>query len=112
MKCQGCHQPARAKSRYVITEVAKLVAGGETSPAIVPNQPEESYLIELVTKQEGEDRPEMPPEGDPLTRHELSLVTRWIEQGAQDDTPENAKQRYNKDHPPQYALPPVITSLA
>ena len=52
-KCQGCHQPARAKSDYIITEVATLIAGGETSPAIVPNEPGESYLIELVTKQEG-----------------------------------------------------------
>ena len=112
VKCQGCHQPARAKSGYVITKVATLIAGGETSAAVVPNKPAESYLIEQVTKQEGEDGPAMPPEGDPLTPHELSLVTKWIEQGAKDDTPENAKQRYNKDHPPQYAVPPVITSLA
>ena len=96
VKCQGCHQPARSKSGYVITEVASLIAGGESSEAIVPNKPAESYLIELVTKQEGEDRPAMPPEGDPLTPHELSLVTKWIAQGAQDDTPENAKQRFNK----------------
>ena len=112
VKCQGCHQPARAKSGYVITSVDAMIAGGESSEAIVPNKPGESYLIELVTRQEGEDRPAMPPEGDPLSPHELSLVTRWIEQGAKDDTPANAKQRYSKDHPPQYAVPPVITSLA
>ena len=111
LKCQGCHQPARAKSGYVITEVEALIAGGESSAAIVPHKPQESYLIELVTTPEGEDRPAMPPEGDPLTSHELSLVTKWIVQGAKDDTPENAKQRYNADNPPQYAVPPVITSL-
>lgn len=111
VKCQGCHQPARPESDYDMTEVASLIAGGETSPAIVPNQPEASYLIELVTRKQKEDRPAMPLEGDPLTPYELSLVTKWIAQGATDDTPENAKLRYNKDHPPQYAVPPVITSL-
>ncbi|MGY8639754.1 MAG: hypothetical protein ACKVJU_01525, partial [Verrucomicrobiales bacterium] len=27
-KCQGCHQPAKQKADYVMTEVAKLIAGG------------------------------------------------------------------------------------
>ena len=110
-KCQGCNQPAKARSGYVMTEVPALIAGGESATAIMPNQPAESHLIELVTKQEGDERPAMPPKGDPLTPYELALVTRWIEQGAKDDTPENAKLRYDKDHPPQYAVPPVITSM-
>ena len=76
VKCHGCHQPAKSRSGYVMTEVAALIAGRESSPAIVPNKPGESYLIELVTKQDSEDRSAMPPEGDPLTPHELSLVTR------------------------------------
>jgi WD40 repeat protein len=112
VKCQGCHQPARAKSGYIITEVASLIAGGENSAAVVPGKPAESSLIEQVTKLDGDDRPAMPLEGDPLTPHELSLVKRWIEQGARDDTPENVRQRYNEEHPPQYAVPPVVTSLA
>ena len=110
-KCQGCHQPAKAKGDYVMTDVVKLIAGGETSPVVVPKDPHESYLIELVTQQEGEDRPEMPPKEEPLTPYELKLVTKWIEQGAKDDTPSNAKQRYTQESPPQYAEPPVVTSL-
>ncbi len=110
-KCQGCHQPAKAKADYIMTEVAKLIAGGETSPVVVPTKPHESYLVELVTKQPGEERPEMPPKDEPLTDYELKLVTKWIEQGAKDDTPENARQRYTRENPPQYAEPPVITSL-
>ena len=110
-KCQGCHQPAKAKADYIMTDVAKLIAGGETSPVVVPKSAHDSYLVELVTKQEGEDRPEMPPKDEPLTPYELKLVTKWIEQGAEDDTPENAKQRYTAENPPQYAEPPVITSL-
>ena len=26
--CQGCHQPAKAKGEYVMTDVAALIAGG------------------------------------------------------------------------------------
>ncbi len=110
-KCQGCHQPAKAKSDYVMTEVPKLIKGGDNGEAVVPNHPEKSYLIELVTKQEGEDRPEMPPKEEPLTDYERQLVTKWVAQGAKDDTPENAKQRYSLENPPQYAVPPVVTSL-
>ncbi|MCB1237198.1 MAG: DUF1549 domain-containing protein, partial [Verrucomicrobiae bacterium] len=112
-KCQGCHQPAKAKGDYIMTEVAKLIAGGETTPAVVAGKPDESFLIEQVTKAADADHPEMPPKGkeDPLTEHELSLVRKWVEQGARDDTPENAKQLYDQAHPPKYAVPPVITSL-
>ena len=111
-KCQGCHQPARSKADYILTDVANMIAGGEGGePVIVPHKPELSYLIDLITLQEGDERPEMPEKDEPLTPYELSLVTKWIGEGAIDDTPENAKQRYDRDHPPQYAVPPVLTSL-
>jgi WD40 repeat protein len=110
-KCQGCHQPAKAKGDYIMTEVVKLISGGENGAAVVPSKPDESYLIELVTKQAGADRPEMPPKEDPLTPYELAMVRKWIEQGAKDDTPSNARQRYDQQNPPQYAVPPVVTSL-
>src|SRR5690606_14480661 len=42
---------------------------------------------------------------------ELALIRRWIEQGAANDTPENARQRYDMDNPPVYTRPPVVTSL-
>ncbi|MDF1852187.1 MAG: DUF1549 domain-containing protein [Verrucomicrobiales bacterium] len=110
-KCQGCHQPAKAKSDYVMTEVEALIKGGETDAAILPGKPSESYLMELVVTQKGEQRPEMPPKDEPLTDYEVKLVEKWITQGAKDDTPENAKQRYTMENPPLYAVPPLVTSL-
>ena len=56
-KCQGCHQPAKSKSGYIMTDVASLIKGGETDTAIIPGKPEESYLMELIVTQEGEKRP-------------------------------------------------------
>ncbi|HBI32324.1 MAG TPA: hypothetical protein DDY45_09820, partial [Verrucomicrobiales bacterium] len=54
---------------------------------------------------------EMPKKNDPLHEIEIALIRRWIEEGAKDDTPENARQRYDQEHPPVYTKPPVITSL-
>src|SRR3569623_1182431 len=47
--CQGCHQPAKAKGKYLMTEFAKLLKGAENGPAIVPGKPEESYMIKVIT---------------------------------------------------------------
>ena len=49
-QCHGCHQPARDSGEYVMTEFSKLVGGGESeTAAIVPKNPDESYLLELIT---------------------------------------------------------------
>lgn len=37
--CTGCHQPAKAKGDYIMTDFAKLLAGGEEGNAIVPGKP-------------------------------------------------------------------------
>lgn len=108
--CQGCHQPAKAGGGYVMTSFEKLLAGGESeTPAVVAHKPDDSYLLDLITPTDGEA--EMPRGGKPLTDIEIELIRTWIEQGAVNDTPDNAKQRYDMDHPPVYTLAPVVTSL-
>ena len=51
--CQGCHQPAKAKGGYVMTDFAKMLEGGECvkdgKKAIVPHDPEHSFLVEQIT---------------------------------------------------------------
>jgi len=108
--CQGCHQPAKANGEYVMTSFASLLKGGESEEAaIVPGKPDESYLVELITPDDG--RAEMPADRGPLAEDDITLIRRWIEQGAKDDTPENARPRYDAAHPPVYTRAPVITSL-
>ena len=109
--CQGCHQPAKAQGAYVMTDVARMLAAGDSGAAgIVPGKPEESRLLELVTA--GPDGvAEMPKQGKPLSAVEVALVRRWIAEGATDDTPPSAAQRVDADHPPVYTRQPVITSL-
>ncbi|MGI9456332.1 MAG: c-type cytochrome domain-containing protein, partial [Aeoliella sp.] len=109
-RCQGCHQPAKAGGSYVLTSVEAMQHGGDSEQrGIVAGQPAASYLIEQITPADG--HAEMPLEGEPLSERQVALITRWIEEGAHDDTPASASRRYDAEHPPQYTRPPTITSL-
>lgn len=109
-KCQGCHQPAKPNGKYVMTVFDRMLAGGESKEkAIVAGKPAESYLIEQITPVGG--KAAMPQDKPPLSAAEIDLVTRWISQGANDDTPASALARYDMEHPPSYSRPPVIASL-
>lgn len=108
--CVGCHQPSKDKGGYVMTDFNRLLDGGEEGNAIVPGSPDESYLLAEITPDANGDA-EMPKKKDPLHEVEVALIRRWITEGAIDDTPENARQRYDQDHHPVYTKPPVVTSL-
>jgi WD40 repeat protein len=93
-----------------MTEFKKLLAGGDTEGgAIVPGQPEKSAILKMITPQDGEVR--MPKGKTPLQDNEVALLKAWIEQGAVDDTPADAKKHYDNEHPPIYSRSPVISSL-
>ncbi len=109
-QCHGCHQPAKAKGGYVMTDFDALLQGGESDDkAIIPGNPDQSYLVELITPVNGVA--EMPQKGEPLSAIEIGLIRDWIAQGAEDDTPENVKRHFDANNPPQYNVPPIVTSL-
>jgi mono/diheme cytochrome c family protein len=98
-QCQGCHQPAKPKGGYVMTDYVKLLAGGDSEgKAIIPKNTAESALIRQITPKDGKS--EMPKGAKPLHEVEIELIAKWIAEGAIDDTPENAKARYDMEHPP------------
>jgi roadblock/LC7 domain-containing protein/mono/diheme cytochrome c family protein len=108
--CQGCHQPAKNKGGYVMTDFTRLVSGGDSGEkAIVPRKPAASALVEAITPHDGEA--EMPKDKAPLKPDDVALITKWIAEGAIDDTPKNAVQRIDAEHPPIYQRAPVVTSL-
>jgi len=109
-QCQGCHQPAKAGGGYVMTSFARLLSGGDSkSAAVVPKKAAESHLVDQITPEGG--KAEMPKDKPPLTVAEIEVVRKWIDQGATDDTPEAAQNRFDKDHPPVYTRQPVVTAL-
>jgi len=108
--CQGCHQPAKSKGGYVMTDFKKLLAGGDSQgAAVVPKHPEQSAILKMTTPKDGEIR--MPKGKNPLLDSEVAVIQTWIEQGAEDDTPADAQRHYDAAHPPIYTRPPVISSI-
>lgn len=95
-----------------MTNFAALLKGGDDEgAAVVAGKPAESALFKNITP--GADgKVKMPKKGDPLKPGEVALIQQWISEGALDDTPSNAVQRYSPEHPPVYSLPPGINSLA
>jgi hypothetical protein len=78
-RCLGCHDTADPKGGLDLTRRATALSGGESGePAIRPGKTAESYLLDRVGSGE------MPPEGkgEPLSKDEVAILTRWIESGA------------------------------
>ncbi len=109
-QCNGCHQPAKKKGDYIMTEFVALLKGGEEGHAVVAGKPAESNLLKLI-KPDEKGKVEMPQKADPLHETQIALIERWIAEGAKDDTPASAKAQYDMAHPPVYVKAPAITSI-
>lgn len=105
--CNACHKPDKSKADLDMTTYASLMKGSKKGAIVVPGDPAKSKLLEVCVGPE----PEMPPEGEgkPLTKDQLSVIERWIKQGAKDDT---VAPGMAKVATPVYTVPPVVTSLA
>ena len=94
-----------------MTSFDLMLRGGESGDrAISPSRPEESHLLEMITPENG--KAQMPQDRAPLARSEIDLITRWIAQGAQNDSPPKSGSLYDMAHPPEYTRLPVIPALA
>jgi WD40 repeat protein/mono/diheme cytochrome c family protein len=110
-QCQGCHQPAKQSGGFEMTNFARLLAGGESGvKAVVPGNPDESYLVDEITPDKN-GKAEMPRGAPALSATDIDLIRRWIAEGAQDDTPANVVEKYDSAHPPVYTRAPVVPSL-
>lgn len=80
-RCWYCHGEDEQESGLRLDLRAKMIRGGDSGlPAIVPGQPEKSYLIELINHLDEEMA--MPPDEDKIPAAEIELLTRWIKEGA------------------------------
>ena len=78
-RCLKCHSPLKSKGKLNLSSPRSLARGGSSGPVIVPGNPDESTLWDLVSNDEMPPKPE-----EPLSADEKSLLRRWIEQGARD----------------------------
>jgi cytochrome c553 len=101
--CIDCHGPDKPKARLRVDQRPLLLRGGDSGlPAIAPGSPAKSHLIELIKSKDPDER--MPRKGDPLSAAEISLLEKWIAEGAVWPGQMDAKLELKTDH---WAFQPV-----
>jgi cytochrome c553 len=75
--CSNCHDDKATSGLRVLSREA-LLQGGHSGPAIVPNDPEKSLLIQAV-RQTGELKM---PKGGKLPPEDVQNLTEWVRMGA------------------------------
>lgn len=104
--CVACHKPTKDKGGLDVTTHAALMRGGKHGETVVAGKPERSRLIRDVSGA----APTMPEEGEPILPEELALLTRWIAEGAVDDTATALSVAGRLA--PVYERLPVVSALA
>lgn len=82
-KCYECHseKAGKEKNGYVFDNLERLKGSIGPYEQIIPGNPSESPLMDLLTAPDGDKR-RMPPKGEGLTPKELKLMREWIKDGA------------------------------
>ncbi len=106
--CVGCHQPASKQSNLQLTTYAAFAQGGRKGAAFLPGKPDDSVVVQYLT---GKLTPAMPYGGKPLVPEQIDLFKRWIQEGAKDDSPNDAEITVAQRGPTVYRAAPVLTAL-
>ncbi|MBI3863728.1 MAG: DUF1553 domain-containing protein [Planctomycetia bacterium] len=80
-RCFECHadQGKGVKGGLHLDSRSGILAGGDSGPAIVSENPAESSLVEAINY--GQESAQMPPRGK-LPQSEIDLLTEWVRRGA------------------------------
>ncbi len=89
--CYKCHGGARASGQLKLDTKALAMKGGLSGEVIKPGSSKDSRLISRILGEGGEQR--MPLGGTPLTAEQITLIKRWIDEGAV--WPEDAQSSIN-----------------
>ncbi len=95
--CYSCHGVEEQQAGLRLDIRKRALDGGDSGAVIEPGSSAKSRLIAVV-KGADEDTGVMPPEGEgaPLTRTQIALLTKWIDQGAA--WPASADNAQQTDH--------------
>jgi hypothetical protein len=108
-RCYACHSGLRQRSGLRLDTAALLIQGGDSGPAVVPGDSQESLLVMMLI---GESGVRMPPEeeGTALSSEQIALVKRWIDEGAaapDEPAPADATNHWAYQPPVRPAIPDV-----
>ena len=116
--CYECHGAAKARGKLRLDLRASALKGGNTGPAVVPGNSEQSIIVRRLLGLDGEEQ--MPKDADPLPAAQIALIRTWIDTGAvwPETTESAAVDKTKADAPVHWAyrapsrppLPPVRNS--
>ena len=102
--CWHCHGEDEAESGLRLDLRARMLRGGDSGlAAVVPGNPEKSYLVEVINHVDSEMA--MPPDEDKLPAKQIALLTQWIKEGAIWPGQMEAVAEEKSDH---WAFQPVV----
>ena len=80
-KCYECHSARgdKVKGGLRLDHIDLILKGGDTGPALVRGNPEDSLLVEAIRYQESDFQ--MPPKGK-LKESQIGEIETWIKNGA------------------------------
>lgn len=81
--CGGCHMGNNPRGGYNITTFEQLLTDGNTGSTIVPGDPDSSYIVDLVLRQD----PLKMPAGNQtqIKKSQALALEKWIKEGAHFD---------------------------
>jgi hypothetical protein len=82
--CYACHGPddAKRKAELRFDQRESAFAQRDSGPAIVPADPRRSGLFRRITSTNADEKMPPPDSGRQLTRQQIAVIGKWIEQGA------------------------------
>jgi len=107
-RCFACHGALKQESSLRLDTGEFIRQGGDSGPAVVPGNVDESLLIDRVSAEDESER--MPPEGEPLTAAQIELIKEWISTGALspvDEQPEEDSREHWAFQVPVRVDPPA-----
>ncbi|APZ94783.1 DUF1553 domain-containing protein [Fuerstiella marisgermanici] len=106
-KCYACHGALKQEAGLRLDTVKLMRAGGDSGPAIDLEDASGSHLLDRISSHDEDLR--MPPEGEPLSPEQITLVKRWLAEGASaplDEKPQANPATHWAFQPVQQVSPP------
>ncbi len=82
--CYRCHGNGNRRGAYNMDTRENMLKGGHHGPGIVPEHPEQSWMVKLIRHEGPADDPmNMPPAPRPkISDEDIAVITAWIQAGA------------------------------
>jgi uncharacterized membrane protein len=81
-KCYSCHGPTKQKGKLRLDQPELILKGGKDGVVIVPDSSAKSELVKRIMLPREEEHHMAPKEKPQMTSSEKSLVSWWIDNGA------------------------------